>query len=145
MRIKGASLMDSAPVTPSGDTEHTVFSPHLLANGSIELLPIAKVNIKDEINSHADECDLSLILNKLENGDLSALYRSPAVFGDSTCVPSNLREFLDVGLAASRAFDVLPHELRSKFNSIQEWVASGAPCELPQPDDSSVPSEGGDS
>lgn len=144
MRIKGASLMDSAPITPSGDSEHTIFSPHLLANGSIELLPIAKVNIKDEINSHADECDLSLILNKLENGDYSALCRSPAVFGDGTSVPSNLREFLDVGLAASRAFDVLPHELRSRFNSIQEWVSSGAPCELPQTSESSNP-EGGDS
>ena len=67
------------------------------------------------------------------------------MFGDGTSVPSNLREFLDVGLAASRAFDVLPHELRSKFNSIQEWVASGAPCELPQSTDSSDSPEGGDS
>lgn len=127
MRNPFASLMPSAPFTACGDIEHTVFSPHLLPNGSFELLPLAKVNIKDEINSHADECDLSLILNKLENGDFSALCRAPAVFGDGSEIPGNLREFLDVGIEASRVFDLLPHELRSNFNSLKDWVAHGAP------------------
>lgn len=127
MRNPYASLMHSAPFTACGDSEHIVFSPHLLSNGSFELLPLAKVNIKDEINSYADECDLSLILNKIENGDFSALCRAPAVFGDGSEIPGNLREFLDVGIEASRAFDLLPHELRSKFNSLKEWVSAGAP------------------
>lgn len=127
MRNPFASLMPSAPFTVCGDSEHTVFSPHLLPNGSFELLPLAKVNIKDEINSHADECDLSLILNKIENGDFSALCRAPAVFGDGSEIPGNLREFLDVGIAASRAFDLLPHELRTKFTSLKDWVSAGAP------------------
>jgi hypothetical protein len=127
MRNSFAALMPSAPFTACGDPEHTVFSPHLLPNGSFELLPLAKVNIRDEINSHADECDLSLILNKIENGDFSALCRAPVVFGDGSEIPGNLREFLDVGIAASRAFDLLPHELRSKFNSLKDWVAAGAP------------------
>lgn len=127
MRNSFAALMSSAPFTACGDSEHTVFSPHLLPNGSFELLPLAKVNIKDEINSHAGECDLSLILNKIENGDFSALCRAPAVFGDGSEIPANLREFLDVGIEASRAFDLLPHELRSKFNSLKDWVSAGAP------------------
>lgn len=127
MRNPCASLMPSAPFTACGDPEHIVFSPHLLPNGSFELLPLAKVNLKDEINSHADECDLSLILNKIENGDFSALCRAPSVFGDGSEIPGNLREFLDVGIEASRAFDLLPHELRSKFTSLKEWVAAGAP------------------
>lgn len=127
MRNPFAALMPSAPFTACGDSEHTVFSPHLLPNGSFELLPLAKVNIKDEINSHADECDLSLILNKIENGDFSALCRAPAVFGDGSEIPGNLREFLDVGIEASRAFDLLPHELRSKFNTLKDWVSAGAP------------------
>lgn len=127
MRNPFAVLMPSAPFTACGDPEHIVFSPHLLPNGSFELLPLAKVNIKDEINSHADECDLSLILNKIENGDFSALCRAPVVFGDGSEIPGNLREFLDVGIEASRAFDLLPHELRSKFNSLKDWVSAGAP------------------
>nr|CAI9750176.1 virion structural protein [Microvirus sp.] len=130
MRNPFAGLMPSAPFTACGDPEHTVFSPHLLPNGSFELLPLAKVNIKDEINSHADECDLSLILNKIENGDFSALCRAPAVFGDGSEIPGNLREFLDVGIEASRAFDLLPHELRSKFNSLKDWVSAGAPASV---------------
>jgi hypothetical protein len=140
--------MPSAPFSACGDSEHTVFSPHLLPNGSFELLPLAKVNIKDEINSHADECDLSLILNKLENGDFSALCRAPAVFGDGSQIPGNLREFLDVGIEASRAFDLLPHELRSKFNSLKDWVSAGAPVSdsppVGSPPVGSSP-EGGDS
>lgn len=127
MRNPFAALMPCAPFTDCGDPEHTVFSPHLLPNGSIELLPLAKVNVKDEINSFADECDLSLILNKIENGDFSALCRAPAVFGDGSEIPGNLREFLDVGIEASRAFDLLPHELRSKFVSLKDWVSAGAP------------------
>ena len=153
MRNPFASLMPSAPFTACGDPEHTVFSPHLLPNGSFELLPLAKVNIKDEINSHADECDLSLILNKIENGDFSALCRAPAVFGDGSEIPGNLREFLDVGIEASRTFDLLPHELRSKFNSLKDWVSAGAPVSV-SPAAGSSPagsspagssSEGGDS
>ena len=148
MRNPFASLMPSAPFTACGDSEHTVFSPHLLPNGSFELLPLAKVNIKDEINSHADECDLSLILNKIENGDFSALCRAPAVFGDGSEIPGNLREFLDVGIEASRAFDLLPHELRSKFNSLKDWVSAGAPVEDVSPPSPSEPIssvDGGDS
>ena len=127
MRNPFACLMPAAPFTACGDSEHTVFSPHLLPDGSFELLPLAKVNLKDEINSHADECDLSLILNKLDNGDFSALCRAPAVFGEGSEIPGNLREFLYVGIEASRAFDLLPHELRSKFNSLKDWVSAGAP------------------
>lgn len=148
MRNSFASLMPSAPFSVCGDALHTVFSPHLLPNGSFELLPLAKVNIKDEINSHADECDLSLILGKIENGDFSALCRAPAVFGDGSEIPANLREFLDVGIEASRAFDLLPHELRSKFNSLKDWVSAGAPV-VDSPDDGSSvvvsPPVGGDS
>lgn len=138
MRNPFAGLMPAAPFTACGDDVHIVFSPHLLPNGSFELLPLAKVNVRDEINSHADECDLSLILNKIENGDFSALCRAPAVFGDGSEIPGNLREFLDVGIEASRAFDLLPHELRSKFNSIKDWVAAGAPVPGSPASDSSV-------
>lgn len=133
MRNLFAALLPSAPFSACGDAEHTVFSPHLLSNGSFELLPLAKVNLKDEINSHAVDCDLALILNKLENADFSALCRSPVVFGDCSEIPGNLREFLDVGIEASRAFDLLPHELRSKFNSLKEWVSAGAPVSSPDP------------
>lgn len=130
MRNKHSKVSDpDSFVTSSGSKFHTLFAPRFRDDGTIELRPNGRKDIKAEINSHAAECDMSIILAKLRAGDASVLNSKKPMFGDFTVFPKTYVEILDLVNRSEDAFNSLPLDVRSKFdNDVNKWFAKvGSP------------------
>ncbi len=127
MRHKQARVPDDFSVfkSPSGDLFHDVLSPSFRADGTIELKVTDRVDIKQEINSHRDETDMTFILSRLMAGDDSVLNPRPPMYGDFTQLPTSYAEMLNMVLDGERYFDSLPLDVRNNFdNDRGKWFAT---------------------
>ena len=103
----------------SGDLFKPVLSGKLMADGTIKLSEVDRIDIKAEINSHASTCDMAYILSRLNVGDVSVLNGK-----DFTVFPKTYAEMLQLVQAGEAAFDSLPVEVRSKFdNNLNKWFS----------------------
>lgn len=112
-------------LTNSGDLMKPVLSGKLMPDGTIKLTEIDQIDIKAEINSHASTCDMSYILSRLRQGDVSVVNVTPGVYGDFTQFPKSYAEMLQLVQSGEDAFASLPLDVRSKFdNDVSKWFAS---------------------
>ena len=111
-------------ITSSGDLFKPVLSGKLMADGTIKLSEVDRIDIKAEINSHASTCDMAYILSRLKVGDVSVLNGKEGAYGDFTVFPKTYAEMLQLVQAGEAAFDSLPVEVRSQFdNNINKWFS----------------------
>ena len=111
-------------ITSSGDLFKPVLSGKLMADGTIKLSEIDRIDIKAEINSHASTCDMAYILSRLKVGDVSVLNQKVGAYGDFTVFPKTYAEMLQLVQAGEAAFDSLPLEVRTKFdNNVNKWFS----------------------
>lgn len=73
-----------------------------------------------EIQSHADECDINLIMARYRNGETDVLSQVQGVYGDFTNVPTNYADILNDTLKMEQLFMSLAPEVREKFNNSVE-------------------------
>lgn len=112
-------------LSSSGELFKPVLSGKLMADGTIKLSEVDRIDIKAEINSHASTCDMAYILSRLKVGDVSVLNHNEGAYGDFTVFPKTYAEMLQLVQSGESAFDSLPLEVRSKFdNNINKWFAS---------------------
>lgn len=101
------------PGTPIIDT----FALRTDDKGVKDLVKVGKLNIYEQIQSHADSVDLHLTLERFLNGDISALdQRHDGVFMDLTTMPQDFYEVYQKVEQAEELFYDLPVEVREKFN-----------------------------
>ncbi|ALS03457.1 VP3 [Gokushovirus WZ-2015a] len=94
-------------------------------NGRLVLQVSGEINLYDEIQSHAESCDIHAIMERYKNGDVSALSRAQGFFGDVLDFPKTYAEALNHMNEMERQFMNLPVEIREKFgNSFPEFLAS---------------------
>ena len=126
MRNEFASVSDpNAFVSDPGSDIKTVYSTKVQDDGTILLIPSAKENVKDKINSYVDQTDISYIIRQLQLGDTSVLNPNKGVYGDFTQTPTNLREAMQTMIDGERAFYELPLDTRQKFdNNFRKWLVS---------------------
>ena len=111
-------------ITNSGCRKKKVLSP-IYDGRKMTLVESGEIDIQDMINSHGPECDINLILTRLQHGDFSGLNASKPMFADFHNLPTNFREVLDVALSSERIFNDLPVELRRDFdNDYRRFVSS---------------------
>lgn len=92
-------------------------------NGSIVLVSVGKTDVFEQIQSYKDETDLNTLIQRAENGDLSAF--TSAVFGDFTEMPETYADALNVVIEAEREFNGLPAEVRTRFhNDFHEYIVT---------------------
>lgn len=130
MRNKNAKVSNTDEfVTCSGSKVHITYSPKVLDNGIIKLIPSGKENIQDKINSFRDSCDISFILRRLQMGDTSVLTDKVPNYGDFTSVPKSYAEALQYVIDAEKKFYDLPLDTRNLFdNDYRQWFATaGSP------------------
>lgn len=109
-------------ITSSGSRKKKVYGPRYDGK-KLTLIETGEIDIQDEINSHAMECDMSFILSRLANGDTSVLNNKQPIFADFRQMPSNFREILDVALNAERIFNQLDPDTRRQFdNDYRQFV-----------------------
>lgn len=112
-----------------GSREKIVYSPVYDENGVLDLEPTGKENLYDYIQSHKDSVDIHKILQRFQQGDVSALTRVQGMYGDFTEMPKTYAEALNTMISAEQQFNSLPVETRAKFgHSFSQWLSQlGSP------------------
>ena len=94
-------------------------------NGRLVLQESGEMNLYDLIQSHAESCDIHVIMQRYQNGDVNALSISQGFFGDVLDFPKTYAEALNHMNEMERQFMTFPLEIREKFgNSFPEFLAS---------------------
>ncbi len=107
----------------SGDRYHIDYQP-IIEDGCIQLVECGRTDIQAFIDSYADSCDMSLILQRLSIGDTSVLNSKTPMFGDFSGFPSTLAGILNLKLEAQRVFDKLDPAVRDQFADFNDWLAA---------------------
>lgn len=128
--MKFATQFDKRTFRPScvGSRIKRTFAGHYDEKGRVVLEEVGKVNIYDEIQSHAQSVDIHTLLKRFTNGDPTALASRQGVFADVTEMPKTYAEFLNKMITLENGFNALPTEVKQKFgNSFEQFLAqSGA-------------------
>lgn len=114
----------------SGSGVKALYTPRFDEAGNMDLVESGRENLYDFIQSHADSCNIHLILERFARGDVSVLSRTQGSFGDFTDMPGSYAELLNTVIAGEQYFMGLPIETRAKFDhSFQKWLVSSGSAE----------------
>lgn len=108
-----------------GKAEKTTLKLDFDKKGSMNLKESGKVNLYEEIQSHAESVDIHILLKRYANGDASALQQRIGDFVDLTAVPNTFAQILNVVNDAETTFAGLPADIRENFdNDPKKFLAS---------------------
>lgn len=108
-----------------GSREHVQYAGHYDERGRVVLEETGRINTYDEIQSHADSCDIHTIMRRYNDGDFSALSLRQGFYADVTDFPKTYAEALNRMSALEDDFFALAPEVRKKFNnSFSEFLAA---------------------
>lgn len=110
-----------------GSPEHITYAGHYDDKGRVVLEESGRENIYDFIQSHAESCDIHVLMKRYQNGDVEALSQKQGFYGDFLDFPKTYAEALNHMNEMERQFMALPVETREKFgNSFTEFLAASA-------------------
>lgn len=110
-----------------GSPEHITYAGHYDEKGRVILEESGRENIYDFIQSHAESCDIHVLMKRYQNGDVEALSQKQGFYGDFLDFPKTYAEALNHMNEMERQFMALPVETREKFgNSFTEFLAASA-------------------
>lgn len=107
---------DNLFVSNPGDKEHILYAPKVDKEGNIELVEAGREDIREKINSYAESTDISIILSRVAQGDLSGLQVNPGMYGDFTEMPKTYADFLQLEIDSNNLFMKLPLDVRAQFD-----------------------------
>lgn len=111
--------------TSPGSPIHTTYGGHYDEKGRVVLQETGHENIYDLIQSHAESCDIHVLMKRFQNGDVTALSSRQGFYGDVLDFPKTYAEALNHMHDMESQFMELPVDVRAKFNhSFQEFLAS---------------------
>lgn len=87
------------------------------------------VNIYDEIQSHRQSVELSTLLQRYAQGDVTALNKIQGVYADVVDMPSTYSELFERVRDAENSFNALPEDVRVLFDNspVSFWQSIGTP------------------
>lgn len=87
------------------------------------------VNIYDEIQSHRESVELSTLLQRYAQGDVTALNQIEGVYADVVDMPSTYAELFNRVRDAENSFNALPDDVRALFDNspVSFWQSIGTP------------------
>lgn len=110
-----------------GSPEHITYAGYYDDKGRVVLEESGRENIYDFIQSHAESCDIHVLMKRYQNGDVNALSQKQGFYGDFLDFPKTYAEALNHMNEMERQFMALPVETREKFgNSFSEFLAASA-------------------
>ena len=90
--------------------------PYLVKDGETDTYAI--------IQSHKEECDINLMLQRYAAGDTSMM-RQDARYIDTSNLPTTIHEYFNLMTAQREKFDALPVAIKQKFgNSFEVWAST---------------------
>lgn len=116
-----------------GSPEHITYAGHYDEKGRVVLEESGRENIYDFIQSHAESCDIHVLMKRYLNGDVDALSQKQGFYGDFLDFPKTYAEALNHMNEMERQFMALPPETREKFgNSFSEFLAASGESDFLQ-------------
>lgn len=110
--------------TNPGDRFHIVYTPKILDDGTIDLVESGKDDIQEMIDSWRESTDMSWIIARLKEGDMSVLEQREPVYIDTTELPKTYAEALQLIIDRQRQFYELPVDVRNSFdNDFNQWFS----------------------
>lgn len=107
----------------SGSRRKVHYQSRLDSRGNLVLLEDGFVDLYQEIQSHADSCDIHLILERFAAGDKDVLSQVQGFYQDFSQTPSTYQEILNAVIAGEETFNSLPVDIKDKFgHSFQRWL-----------------------
>ena len=105
-----------------GDQFEPIFEPQLQDDGTIELVEVGQRDLREYIQSFAEECTLQNILRRFQLGDETVLSKVQGAYMDTTVMPKTFRDVLDAVISGQNLFNQLPLEVRQKYNNdFNQW------------------------
>lgn len=109
----------------AGTREHILYSTQFDDQGNHTLVESGKENLYDYIQSHKESVDIHVIMERFARGDVQALQRRQAMFGDFTEFPTTYAGMLNAVQLGEQHFMSLPLEVRQRFdNNFAKWLAA---------------------
>ena len=109
------------PGSPIKDEYEPVFDNR----GVWHLEKCGERNIFDEIQTHADSCDINIIMARYRNGETDVLTRVQGVYADVTEIPTDYAGLMNMKLQAEKLFYGLSAEVREKYgNSVEQFMSA---------------------
>ena len=95
--------------------------PYLVKDGETDTYAI--------IQSHKEECDINLMLQRYAAGD-DSMMRKDARYIDTSNLPTTIHEYFNLMTAQREKFDALPVAIKQKFgNSFEVWASTSGTSE----------------
>lgn len=118
-------------ISNPGSPEHIIYAGHYDEKGRVVLEESGRINLYDEIQSHAESCDIHVLLKRYESGDPTALSQRQGFFGDFLDFPKTYAEALNHMNEMESRFMKLPPDVREKFgNSFSEFLAASGEADF---------------
>lgn len=116
-------------VSVSGCRYKPIFEGMPGEGDKIELVQVGVRDLKEFHNRDAESCDINNIVQRFQNGDITALQQVQGSYLDLTGMPKDLRgmsEMID-GLRVS--YDNLEKDIKDKYPTFNEWLENvGSPA-----------------
>lgn len=109
-------------VSPSGQGTKKTYSVKYDQYGNRSLVQTGEVDNYAIIQSFKDECDVCRLIEKYQQGDLSALARVQAVYCDTTVYPHSLMEARNSYSMALEAYELLTDEAKAYYGSPEQFL-----------------------
>lgn len=110
--------------TEPGDRYLEVFQEQIGKDGTLEVVPVGKKCVYDEIQLDLEGTKIENILHAVAMGDLNALKQRECFYIDATTMPKNLMEAQNIVVRAKEEFYNMPTEIRELFNNSPEKYVS---------------------
>ncbi|UPW41038.1 internal scaffolding protein [Sigmofec virus UA08Rod_5692] len=108
-----------------GNPVKDVYSAFYDVDGVLKFEKSGQEDLYGFIQSHAESCDIHVILERFAAGETDVLSRAQGFYADTSDMPKTYMEVLNSVLAGEQAFAELPAEVKRQFgNSFSVWVAS---------------------
>lgn len=108
----------------AGERKRPVYQRHCEMGKAPTLVQVGESDLQDYIQSFADECDVTRIVQRYANGDTSVLQRLQGVYTDVAGVPTDLTTAFETVAAARAYYETLPEAARREFGSLGKFLDS---------------------
>lgn len=105
-----------------GDWTHIEYESKYDLDGNLVLKEIGKTDTYAEIQSHADSCNINLLIARYKAGDENALNRVQGYYADISNIP-DIHSVYNTIKSAEQDFVKLPQEVKEKFdNNFEKYL-----------------------
>lgn len=124
MRCNDLSANAPRFISNSGTNKHIDYVSKVEKDGTISLKENGWYDTDEMIESHRAGTELSTLIARYQNGDLSALNQVNGFYADVCDAPKNLAEAMQYVLNAQGIFDALPVDKKKLYGSDwRKWLA----------------------